>query len=383
MTTTPQTSTNIFTHMSALAQRHGAVNLGQGFPDYAMDDALVELAAAAMRAGYNQYLPMAGHLPLREAIAEKLHRSYGVSVCPQDGITITPGGTYAIYTAIGSVVAPGDEVLLFEPAYDSYIPNILAHGGVPVCIPLKHPHYTVDWQQVQAAITPRTKLVLINSPHNPSGQVWSAADLNALAHLVRHTNIVVLSDEVYEHLIYDNFQHQSALAHPELASRALVCFSLGKVYNCTGWKIGYCVAPANFSAAFRQLHQYCTFSVSSPLQVALAQYLRLPHTYQHLSATLQQKRDHLRHLLSATPLKPIASHGSYFELYSYQGLSHLTELEMAESLVTEAKVAVIPTSAFYHQPANHDVLRLCFAKKTETLEMAASRLISHFDRRTA
>ena len=378
MSKLPNVGTNIFTIISGLAQAHGAINLGQGFPDYPMDEALMNLVTKAMHGGHNQYMPMAGYLPLREAIAQKVHQLYGTQIHPDQNITITPGGTYAIYTAITSCIGPGDEVILFEPAYDSYIPNIEINGGKAVCIPMQYPDYTINWEVVRAAITPRTKMIMINSPHNPTGKVFTNTDMAELSAIALQANLLVLSDEVYEHLIYDGLQHQSVLRYPELAARAFACFSLGKVYNCTGWKIGYCIAPQALTAEFQKVHQFNCFATNSPLQVALASHLSVPETYMGLATALQQKRDLLRALMADTPLRPIPSHGSYFELYSYQGISDLGERPMAEKLVANAGVAVIPTSAFYHNGTDNKVLRFCFAKKTATLEAAVERLQTFF-----
>lgn len=370
----PNVGTTIFTVMSALATEHNAINLGQGFPDYPMDEALTDLVSKAMQDGYNQYAPMSGHLALREAIAQKVQRLYGTTIHPDTEITITPGGTYAIYSAITAAIGPGDEVIVFEPAYDSYIPNIEINGGKVVRIPLQFPDYSIDWDAVRKAITPRTKMILLNSPHNPTGAVLSETDIAQLRSTVAGTNILIMSDEVYEHLIFDGRQHQSMLRYPDLYERSFVSFSFGKVYNCTGWKLGYCIAPPAFTKEFRKVHQFNCFSCHSPVQVALAQYLQLEEPYQRLSGQLQAKRDYFRQLMKATPFEVVPSFGSYFEMYSYANISQESDTNMAMRLVKECGVATIPASAFYVDGDDHKVLRFCFAKKETTLEAAVERL---------
>ena len=370
----PNVGTTIFTVMSGLAQQHGAINLGQGYPDYPMDMALAQQVTKAMYDGYNQYVPMPGYRPLLEAIAAKVHTLYGAPLNPADEITITPGGTYAIYSAITSVLRAGDEVIVFEPAYDSYIPNIELNGGVAIRIPLQAPHYTIPWAQVHQAITPRTRMLILNTPHNPTGQVWHPHDVEELIKLVADTQIIIVSDEVYEHLIYDGRPHLSMLRYPELRQRSFVCFSFGKVYNCTGWKLGYCIAPPAFTTEFRKVHQYNCFSCHSPMQVALAGYLQNQEAYLQLGPQLQERRDYFAGLMAQTPLERLPSQGSYFELYRYRHLSPMPEMEMAHRLVTEAGVAAIPVSAFYQQPTEAGVLRFCFSKNLQTLEEAVHRL---------
>ena len=371
----PNAGTTIFTVMSALATQHKAINLGQGFPDYAMNDELIALTAQAMRDGHNQYAPMAGYLPLREAISAKVSQLYGASIHPQENITITPGGTYALFTAITTLIHPGDEVIVFEPAYDSYIPNIEVNGGIAIRIPLQHPTYAIDWQAVQAALSPRTKMIIINSPHNPTGAVLSEADIAQLSKLVAQTNLFIISDEVYEHLIFEGKIHQSLLRYPDLMERAVVCFSFGKVYDCTGWKVGYCIAPVAITKELQKVHQFNSFSVNTPIQVALAKYLQNAEIYLNLGKVLQQKRDYLRQLMQeATPFTPLPSYGSYFELYSFAGIYPQKETELATRLVKEAGVATIPTSAFYKNATDHKVLRFCFAKTEATLAQAVERL---------
>ena len=370
----PNVGTTIFTVMSALANEYKAINLGQGFPDYPMSETLTELVTKAMKDGFNQYLPMAGYPPLLEAIAEKVYRLYGTNLDPMKEITITPGGTYAIYSAITATINKGDEVIVFEPAYDSYIPNIEVNGGIAIRIPLHYPSYSIDWEVVKQSISSKTRMIIINSPHNPTGAVLGENDIEELRKIVAGNDIYIVSDEVYEHLIYDNLPHLSLLKYPDLMQRAFVCFSFGKVYNCTGWKVGYCIAPEVLTKEFRKVHQFNCFCVNSPIQAALATHLKNEEEYRNLSIILQNKRDYFRELMQATPLKFIPSHGSYFELYSYEGITSEKETELAVRLVKECGVATIPSSAFYQDATDHKVLRFCFAKKESTLEEAVNRL---------
>ena len=370
----PNTGTTIFTVMSALATKTGAINLGQGFPDFPMDAALVELVAKAMRDGYNQYAPMPGHLPFRETIAEKIESLYGHRVNPDTEITVTAGGTNAIYNAFTTVLQPGDEVIVFEPAYDSYIPNIEINGGVVVRIPLNYPSYRIDWDKVRAAKTKKTKAIIINSPHNPTGAVLTAADIEALRSLVYGTNIFIVSDEVYEHIILDGLPHCSILRYPDLFERSFVCFSIGKVFHCTGWKQGYCVAPAPLTTEFRKVHQFNAFSCFTPTQVALATFLKEPAHYMSLPGFMQKKRDYFQELMSATRFKALPTHGSYFQIYSYADVSDEPDDVFAKNLVARCGVAVIPVSAFYQNGKDDHVVRFCFAKKEETLAAAVEKL---------
>lgn len=361
--------------MSALAAEYDAINLGQGFPDYPMDERLITLVHDAMKKGYNQYVHMAGLPILRERISEKIQRLYDSHVDPSAEITITPGGTYAIYTALTAILQPGDEVILFEPAYDSYIPNIEINGGVPVRIPLKFPDYTIDWDEVKARINPRTRAIIINSPHNPSGAVLTEDDIRQLREIVKGSRIFIISDEVYEHLIFDGKQHLSMLRYPDLFERSFVCFSFGKVYHCTGWKMGYCIAPAAAMAEFRKVHQFNCFTCHSPVQYALAAFLEDESAYRTLGNMLQAKRDYFQKLMKQTRFTALPSHGSYFQLYSYAQISQEPESDFAIRLTKEAGVVGIPVSAFYKEAANHQVIRFCFAKKESTLEEAVDRLI--------
>ncbi len=361
--------------MSVLAAEHKAINLGQGFPDYAMNEELVALVNQAMKNGNNQYVHMNGLPALREVLAEKINELYSHEINSDSEITITPGGTYAIYTALTTILQPGDEVIVFEPAYDSYIPNIEINGAVPVLIPLVYPDYKIDWELVKQKITPKTKLIMLNTPHNPTGAVLSAADIAQLQNIVKGTGIFILSDEVYEHLIFDGKKHESMLRYPDLYERSFVCFSFGKVYHCTGWKLGYCVAPPALMKEFRKVHQFNCFTCNSPVQVALAEFLKQKENYLQLGAFLQQKRDYLKNLMQQTKFKALPSYGSYFQLYSYAGITNENEKDFAIRLTKEYGVATIPTSAFYKNEQDNKVLRFCFSKKENTLEEAANRLM--------
>jgi methionine aminotransferase len=370
----PDVGTTIFTIMSVLAAEHRAINLGQGFPDFNMPEELVAQVNEAMKGGFNQYTHMNGYVPLRETIAEKVDMLYGASVNPETDITITPGGTYAIYTALTTILQPGDEVILFEPAYDCYIPAIELNGAKAITIELTFPHYKIDWNTVSKKITERTRAIIINSPHNPTGTVLSESDMGFLKSLVQGTNIFIISDEVYEHLVFDGLQHQSVLRYPELAMRSFACFSFGKVYHCTGWKLGYCIAPPYLMHEFRKIHQYNAFSCDTPKQVALATFMKKKDMYLELGRSMQQKRDLFQNLMQATKFKPLPSSGSYFQVYSYAALSGKKEKEYAIEVTKQAGVAAIPVAAFYKTEVNNQVLRFCFAKKRETLEAAAERL---------
>ena len=371
----PQVGTTIFTVMSSLAVEHKAINLGQGFPDYQMNEELMELVNQAMRKGFNQYVHMNGYPPLREAIASKVEYLYGTKVSADAEITVTPGGTYALYTALATILQPGDEVIVFEPAYDSYIPAIELNGAKAITIELVFPNYSINWDEVRSKITSKTRAIMINSPHNPTGSVLSVDDLTQLQEIVNDTNIIIISDEVYEHLIFDGKKHESILKYPELFQRSLVCFSFGKVYNCTGWKLGYCIAPAWIMSEFRKIHQFNCFTCDTPKQVALAEFLQRKEQYLNLGKELEQKRDHFLQLMSGSKFKPLPSFGSYFQIYSYESISDMDEKEFAIHLTKNYGVATIPVSAFYRDGVNNKVLRFCFSKKEETLEAAAERLI--------
>lgn len=369
----PRVGTNIFTIMSGLATELKAINLGQGLPDFPMEPRLHELVTKAMVDGFNQYAPMPGWMPLREAIAEKIDYLYNAKINPGSEITITPGGTYAIYTAFTTILQPGDEVIVFEPSYDSYVPNIEVNGGIAVLVPLKVPGYGIDWEAVDRALSPRTKAILINSPHNPTGAVLSESDMQELQKRVAGTGIFIISDEVYEHLIFDGLAHQSVIRYPALLERSFVCFSFGKVYNCTGWKLGYCVAPASLTAEFRKIHQFNAFSCNTPVQVGLAGFLGNTEAYLSLSTMMQQKRDYFISLMKDTRFTLQESFGSYFICGTYERISKEADKDFAIRLTKEYGVATIPVSAFYQDGTDNKVLRFCFAKKEETLEQAVER----------
>lgn len=372
----PRVGTTIFTTMSALAAEHQAVNLGQGFPDFPMPEALREGVSKAMRDGFNQYAPMPGYGPLREKLTVKVADLYGATVDPNTEITITPGGTYAIYTALTTIVHPGDEVIVFEPAYDSYIPNIELNGGVAVTIALTYPDYRIDWEEVKRKITKRTRAIVINSPHNPTGNVLTDLDIVALRGIIAdNPDIYLISDEVYEHLIFDVMPHLSMLRYPDLLARSFVCFSFGKVYHCTGWKLGYCIAPADLMKEFRKVHQFNVFTCFAPAQVALADYLDNKEGYLLLGSFLQKKRDLFLSLMQGSRFDFLPSHGSYFVCAKYNKISDQSDTDFAIRMIKEAGVATIPVSAFYRNGDDHKVLRFCFAKKEETLRAAAQRLV--------
>ncbi|WP_438945994.1 methionine aminotransferase [Sediminibacterium sp.] len=370
----PQVGTTIFTVMSQLANEAGAVNLGQGFPDFSMSAELASLVNKAMQDGFNQYTHMNGYPPLVKALAAKANKLYNASIDAAASITITPGGTYAIYTALTTVLQPGDEVIVFEPAYDCYIPTIELNKAIAVPIQLQYPNYGIPWDEVKSKITSRTRMLVINSPHNPTGAVLSAEDMQMLSGIVEGTNIIILSDEVYEHLIFDGIEHQSILKYPQLFKRSFVCFSFGKTYHCTGWKLGYCMAPEQLMKEFRKVHQFNCFTCPTPPQVALAEYINNEDAYLSLGPSMQLKRDYFRVLMRDTPFNCIPSHGSYFECYSYASFSQLSDKELAIQLTKEFGVATIPVSAFYQHGQDNKVLRFCFAKSEATLEKAVQGL---------
>ncbi|NOT50860.1 MAG: aminotransferase class I/II-fold pyridoxal phosphate-dependent enzyme [Chitinophagaceae bacterium] len=370
----PNVGTTIFTVMSGLATEYNAVNLGQGFPDFPMSDELTSLVNKAMKDNFNQYSPMPGWRPLMESISEKVELLYQTKVNPATEIAITPGGTYAIYSAFTTILQPGDEVIVFEPAYDSYIPNIEINGAKAITINLVYPDYHIDWVAVKNAVTPKTKAIIINSPHNPTGSVIGEKDIIELRKIVEGTNIFIISDEVYEHLIFDNIPHQSILRYPDLLQRSFVCFSFGKVYNCTGWKLGYCIAPEPLMKEFRKVHQYNCFSCHTPSQVALAEFLKNKDAYLSLSSLMQEKRDHFRELMKQTRFTMHDSFGSYFICGTYERISDEADKDLAIRLTKEAGVATIPVSAFYQNGKDDKVLRFCFSKKKETLEAAVEKL---------
>ena len=370
----PQVGTTIFTVMSALATEHGAVNLGQGFPDFDCDPRLVDAVNAAMRAGLNQYPPMAGVLALRDAVAGKMAALYGRSYDPASEITVTAGATQAVITAILAIVHSGDEVIVLDPCYDSYAPNIALAGGTAVHVPLKPGSFEPDFAQIAAALTPRTRAIVINTPHNPTATVWSADQMLELEALLRGTEIVVIADEVYEHMVFDGAAHQSVARFPELAQRSFIISSFGKTYHVTGWKVGYVAAPAQLTAEFRKVHQFNVFTVNTPMQHAFANVLTEPSHHLALPAFYQRKRDLFRAGLATTRLRPLQSRGSYFQCVDYSAVSDLAEADFCRWLTTEIGVAAIPLSAFYASGFEQRIARFCFAKKDETLQLALERL---------
>ncbi|MDB5755500.1 MAG: methionine aminotransferase [Massilia sp.] len=372
----PAVGTTVFTRMSALANEHAAVNLGQGFPDFACDPALPAMVGDAMRAGHNQYPMMAGAAPLREAIAAKVKAVYGQHYDAAQEITVTAGATQALTTAILCCVHPGDEVIVIEPAYDSYLPAIALAGGVPVPVAMQvgEQGYSIAWDKVAAAVGPRTRLIVVNSPHNPTGSVLRRADIDALTGIVRGTDLLILSDEVYEHMVYDGAVHESMCRYPELAERAFVVSSFGKTYHVTGWKIGYVAAPASLTSEFRKVHQYNVFSVNTPMQHGVASYMADPAPYLGLPAFYQRKRDLFRDGLAGSRFSLLPADGTYFQCVRYDAISSLPEAGFAEWLTREVKVAAIPVSAFYREPTESGIVRFCFAKQDDTIKLALARL---------
>ena len=360
--------------MNQLSLQHNAVNLGQGFPDFMMSEELTELVNKAMKNGMNQYSHMNGIPLLRERLAEKVLNLYNAQINPETDITITPGGTYAIYTALTTILQPGDEVIVFEPAYDSYIPNIEINGAVPVLISLSYPNYSIPWDEVKAKINERTKAIIVNTPHNPTGSVIREKDIEQLRSIVKGTRIFIVSDEVYEHLIFDDLPHLSVLRYPDLLERSFVCFSFGKTYHCTGWKLGYCISPPLLMHEFRKVHQFNAFSSFTPSQVALAEYLQNVEAYTSLGSFVQKKRDYFHQLMLSTPFKALPSYGSYFQCYSFEGLSDESDKDFAIRLTKEYGITTIPVSAFYKNAKDDKVIRFCFCKKEETLEKAVEKL---------
>ena len=370
----PSVGTTIFTVMSKLAADTGAINLSQGFPDFDCDPALVDAVARHMRAGHNQYAPMQGVPALREAIAAKYREIYGVAYDPAAEVTVTSGGTEALFDAVAAVVHPGDEVIVFEPCYDSYVPAIQLSGGVPVVVSLRYPDYGVPWHEVRAAITPRTRLVIVNSPHNPTATLLSAQDLAQLAAIADEAGLFVLSDEVYEHIIFDGARHESVARHDSLRRRSFIVGSFGKTYHVTGWKVGYVVAPRGLTEEFRKVHQFVTFATITPVQHALAEFVSARRGYPELAAFYQRKRDLFLELIDGSRFKPLPSRGTYFQLLDYSGISQEADMDFALRLTREHGVASIPTSAFLYKEPPPLALRFCFAKKDETLRAAAARL---------
>ncbi|MFN0292653.1 methionine aminotransferase [Pedobacter helvus] len=370
----PTVGTTIFTVMSKLAADHQAINLSQGFPDYATDKKLIAEINQAMKEGFNQYAPMAGYLPLREQIAEKTQNFYQAIYDPESEITITAGGTQAIFTAINAFITAGDEVIIFEPAYDCYAPTIKLLGGLVKPFELQAPDYKIDWEMVKKLFSANTKMIIINSPHNPTGSILRKEDIDALIKLTKDTDILILSDEVYEHIIFDGEQHQSVALYPELAERSFIVASFGKLLHTTGWKIGYCLAPAKLMAEFRKVHQFNVFSVNTPMQVGIANYLSTSNIYLEIPTFFQEKRDFFQQLLATTKFKLLPCKGAYFQCVNYSHISNEKDIDFAQKLITDFGVATIPISAFYTKNVDHKVLRFCFAKENSTLEKAVEKL---------
>ncbi len=370
----PGVETSIFAVMSGLAVQHKAINLSQGFPDFPVSGELIASIHKKMKAGLNQYAPMAGVPALREQIVRKATQTYGIEYDVDSEVTVTAGATQALFTAISAFVRDEDEVIIFEPAYDSYGPAVRLNAGVVKYAQLRLPDYHIDWQEVAGMITHRTKMIIINSPHNPSGSVLSNFDLMELHRITRNTDIIIISDEVYEHIIFDGKQHQSVCAYPELAERSIVVGSFGKTFHATGWKIGFVLAPENLMKEFRKAHQFNVFAVNTPIQHALADYMVNPENYLHLGEFYQQKRDFFTQRLSQSRFKIIPSYGTYFQLLNYSAISDEKEMDFATRLITEFGVASIPVSAFYQKKDDNKILRFCFAKSEETLEKATEIL---------
>ena len=371
----PNIGTNIFSIMSALAKEHNAINLSQGFPDYPISNELMDSVTQAMKDGFNQYAPMIGLPELRNALASKIQKLYQANINPDTEITITPGGTYSIYTSLTTILEAGDEVIVLEPAYDSYIPNIETNGAKAICIPLLYPTYCVDWERVKSNINEKTKAIVINTPHNPTGYVWTKADMLQLDSLTKDTAIYIISDEVYEHITLDGRQHESVLKYPSLYKRSFVTFSFGKVFHTTGWKMGYCVAPENLMNEFRKIHQFICFTCNTPMQVALTKILANENEYLSLPTFFQKKRDlFLEHLKDLPFTIHEKAEGSYFQLASYEKINDMGDKDFAIWLTKEIGVAVIPVSAFYHNGKDDKLIRFCFAKKDETLLEAIKKM---------
>lgn len=369
-----KTGTSIFTVMSALSNEHNAINLSQGFPGFKISSELISLVNKYMKKGYNQYAPMAGVITLRERIAAKMENLYSASYDPDTEITITSGGTQAIFTAIASVVSDRDEVIIFDPAYDSYAPSVELAGGIPIHINLKAPDFSIDWNDVKKLITQRTRMILINTPHNPTGAIMTAKDMQMLEKITSKTDIIILSDEVYEHVIFDGYEHQSVARFPKLAERSFIVFSFGKTFHATGWKTGYVLAPKNLTAEFRKVHQFNVFASNTPIQYAYAEFMRNEKNYTGLEKFYSRKRDYFLKLMKGSRFKALPCSGSYFQLMDYSKISSEKDTEFAVKLTKENGVASIPVSVFYKNPSENKLLRFCFAKDDSMLEQAAIKL---------
>lgn len=372
----PDVETTIFTVMTNMANAYNAINLSQGFPNFNVDGHLVAIVEKYMRNGKNQYAPMQGVLELRERIAHKAASLYGNKCDPEKHITITAGATEALFAAIMCCVEQGDEVIIFEPAYDSYTPAIQLAGGKAVPLEMTFPEYSIDWNRVKDSITNKTKLIILNSPHNPSGSIITKDDINALIDITRNTNILILSDEVYEHIVFDGHIHESMLRYEMLAARSFAIGSLGKTYHATGWKVGYCIAPEYLTNEFRKVHQFLTFAVNTPVQYAYAEYMQQEETYLNVASFYQRKRDYFLNLIRDSKFRPLPCRGTYFQMLDYSEITKEDDISFAQRMVKEHGVAAIPPSVFYHRRQNNYVLRFCFAKQDETLEKAAERLCS-------
>lgn len=370
----PGVSTTIFSVMSKLAAEYNAINLSQGFPDYSADPKLVELVNKAMKDGFNQYAPMPGNQLLKETIAQKVKNLYNVKYDPDTEITVTAGGTQAIFTALAAIINSGDEVIIFEPAYDCYAPTIRLLGGIVKTYELAPPAYEIDWDMVKKLFTSSTRMIILNSPQNPTGSILSKEDMKSLIKLISGTDILILSDEVYEHLIYDDQKHNSVMLFPELRERSFIIASFGKLLHATGWKLGYCLAPELLTKEFRKVHQFNVFSVNSPMQQAIAQYIQEPSNYNGIGSFFQQKRDYFRSLLKESRFKLLPCHGSYFQCVSYNDISDEKDTDFSERLIRDFGVASIPVSAFYQKGTDHKIIRFCFAKENTTLALAAEKL---------
>lgn len=370
----PHVGTTIFTVMSGLASKHGAINLSQGFPNFNIPDRLSQLVADYMRKGHNQYAPMPGLLALREAVAHKVEQLYSAQYDPQEEITITAGATQGIFTAIMALINEGDEVIVLEPAYDCYVPAIELAGGKAIYVPMELAGDLVDWERVKRLVNQRTRMIIINTPNNPTGRILTAQDMAKLQKLTERTDIIILSDEVYEHILFDGYEHQSVARYPKLAERAVVVSSFGKTYHCTGWKVGYVLAPKELMKEFRRTHQFNVFSVNTPVQHALADFLSEQDHHLELGAFYKTKRDHFLQLLQGSRFKIRPSEGTYFQLLDYSAISQEKDIDYAKRLTIEAGVASIPLSVFFHKPTDGSYLRFCFAKDDETLERAAQIL---------
>ncbi len=372
----PQVPTSIFAVMSKMANDYGAVNLSQGFPDFPISEELVRLVHKYMKNGLNQYAPMPGVLSLRGAISEKVKFLYGAVYHPETEITVTAGATQALFTAIMALVKDGDEVIMFTPAYDSYAPAIELAGGKAVYIQLQTPDYKIDWDQVKKLVNSKTKMIVINTPHNPTGSIMDKLDMMELDKITKGSDIIILSDEVYEHIIFDNNKHQSVSKFPGLAQRSLVVASFGKTFHATGWKMGYCLAPENLMNEFRKIHQFNVFSANTPVQYALAEFLQNKENYVHISTMYEKKRDYFLKAIEGSKFKPVKCNGTYFQLLNYSAVSKESDVKFAEILAKKHKIASIPVSVFYNNPVDEKVLRFCFAKSEETLDQAAEILNS-------